>query len=73
MSVPISAAHIRFGNERGCEQLTNIPVNVVHTVLLWDVGEVAGPGDAASSLKLGKCDLWVAADVSIGRVVDNKV
>jgi hypothetical protein len=68
-----SSAYIRLGNERGCEQLAHISVDVAHPVLRRDVGEVAGPGDASGALELCQRLLRVAADVAVGRVIDDEV
>ena len=65
--------HIPLGNERSSKHLTDVAVHVAHAVLFWDVGEIARPGNAAGTFEFRERDRRIAADVAVGRVIDDEV
>ena len=66
-------AHPRLRDQRGREQLADVAIDVADAVLRRDVREVAGPGDPPGALELGKRLRRIAADMAVGRVVDDEV
>ena len=66
-------ADVRLGNERSSKHLTDVAVHVAHAVLFWDVGEIARPGNAAGTFEFRERDRRIAADVAVGRVIDDEV
>jgi hypothetical protein len=48
-------------------------MDVVDAILGGDVGKVAGPGDASSPLEFGERFRRIAADMAVGRMVDDEI
>ncbi len=63
----------RLGDHGHGEELAYVGIDVVDAVDFRDVGEVAGPGDAAGTLELLQRHVRIAADVAVGAVIDDEV
>jgi len=72
ISVPSAPRRHSARYQRGREQLPDIAIDVADAYCAG-CREIGGPGDAAGALEFRQRDSWIAADMAIGRVVDDEV